>query len=123
MIEQRVVAALFCIAPMVVFGARAQCAPAYVVNEIEVTDQVGFKSYAEQQGDLIHSFGGRFLVRGGKTETIAGARVEPRITIYVFDSMDKVKEWESVPAQKQLAALRDRSSHFRSYVVEGLPDE
>ena len=103
-------------------SAKAYAAPAYVINEIEVTDSAGFKTYADRQGALIQMFGGRFLARGGATETIAGPKADQRITIYVFDSMDKLRAWQNAPQQTDLAALRDHSSHFRSFAVEGLPN-
>lgn len=96
--------------------------PAYVINEIQVTDQAGFATYAKRQGVLIEKFGGHFLVRGGATETIAGPATKSRIAIYVFDSMAKANAWHDAPEQKELAAIRDKSSNFRSYVVEGCAD-
>ena len=39
----------------------SQPAPAYVINEIEVTDQAGFATYAKRQGPLVEKFGGHFL--------------------------------------------------------------
>lgn len=96
--------------------------PAYVVNELEVTDQAVFATYAKRQGALIEKFGGRFLVRGGATETIARPATKSRITIYVFDSMANANAWRDAPEQKELAAIRDKSSNFRSYVVEGCAD-
>lgn len=102
-------------------GAQAQTkAPAYVVNEIEVTDPAGFQTYAARQGALLQSFGGRFLVRGGATETIAGTPVGQRVVIYVFEGMDKLEAWRKAPEQQELTAIRDRSSRFRSFAVEGL---
>lgn len=97
-------------------------APAYVINEIDVTDPAMFKTYAERQGILIASFGGRFLARGGKTETIAGSPLRKRTVIYVFDSMDKIEAWHNAPEQTELAAIRDKSSNFRSFAVEGCAD-
>jgi uncharacterized protein (DUF1330 family) len=97
-------------------------APAYVVNEIDVTDPVLFKTYAERQGALIKSFGGRFLARGGKAEIIAGAPLRQRTVVYVFDSMEKVEAWHNAPEQKELAVIRDKSSNFRSFAVEGCAD-
>src|SRR5215469_15203556 len=63
--------------------------PAYVINEVQVTDQAGFATYAKRQGVLIDRFGGHFLARGGATEMVAGEPTKARITIYVFDSMAK----------------------------------
>lgn len=92
--------------------------PAYVVNEVEVTDSAAFASYASRQGALIERFGGKFLARGGKAEGVTGTLPE-RVTIYVFDSKAKAQAWRDAPEQKDLAAIRDKSSHFRSFIVEG----
>lgn len=103
-------------------GIHAQStppAPAYVVNEIEVTNQDGFATYAKRQGALIEKFGGHFLARGGATETIAGAPTKARVAIYIFESLAKANAWHNAPEQAELVALRDKSSNFRSYIVEG----
>lgn len=101
-------------------ATAANAAPAYVVNEIEVTDPATFQTYQTRQGALIQSFGGRFLARGGAAESIAGSPVKTRIVIYAFDSADKLHAWRDAPEQAELVALRDKSSHFRSFAVEGL---
>jgi len=103
-------------------GIHAQAtspAPAYVINEIEVTNQAGFATYAKRQGALIEKFGGHFLARGGATETIAGAPTKARVAIYVFASLAMANAWHNAPEQAELVALRDKSSNFRSYIVEG----
>jgi uncharacterized protein (DUF1330 family) len=106
---------------MAVRGIAAQAetaAPAYVINEIDVTDPAGFAGYAARQGALIERFGGKFLARGGKADSIAGAQPQ-RVTIYVFDSLAKAQAWRDAPEQAELATLRDKASHFRSFIVEG----
>jgi uncharacterized protein (DUF1330 family) len=93
--------------------------PAYVINEIEVTDPAIFADYAARQGDLVARFGGRFLIRGGEPDTVAGASVRQRVTVYVFDSLAQARAWRAAPEQSALAALRDKASKFRSFIVEG----
>lgn len=104
--------------PMAAGGLHAQTPPGYVVNEIQVTDPAGFATYAAREGALIERFGGKFLARGGEADSIAGT-LPPRVTIYVFDSLTKARAWRDAPEQTELAAIRDRSAHFRSFIVEG----
>jgi len=92
--------------------------PAYVINEVSVTEPAGFATYATRQGALIEKFGGRFLARGGKADAVAGA-LPSRVTIYVFDSLEKAQAWHNAPEQEELVAIRDKSSSFRSFIVEG----
>jgi uncharacterized protein (DUF1330 family) len=104
-------------------GIRAQTKPpVYVVAEIDVTDPATYQTYVDRQGALVQSFGGRFLARGGKTEAIAGPPPRGRVAIYTFESMEKMQAWRDSAPYKELIAIRDQSSNFRSFAVEGLPN-
>ena len=105
-----------------VHGLRAQAKPpVYVVAEIDVTDPATYQTYVDRNGALVQSFGGRFLARGGKTEMIAGPPTRGRVAIYTFESMEKMQAWRDSAQYKELIAIRDQSSTFRSFAVEGLP--
>ena len=95
--------------------------PVYVVAEIEVTDPATYQTYVDRNGALVQSFGGRFLARGGKTEAIAGPPPRGRVAIYTFESMEKMQAWRDSAQYKELIAIRDQSSNFRSFAAEGLP--
>ena len=104
-------------------GIRAQAQPPVdVVAEIEVTDSTTYQTYVDRNGALVQSFGGRFLARGGKTEAIAGPPPRGRVAIYTFESMEKMQAWRDSALYKELIAIRDKSSNFRSFAVEGLPN-
>ena len=101
-------------------GIRAQATPpVYVVAEIDVTDPATYQTYVDRNGPLVQSFGGRFLTRGGKTEAIAGPPPRGRVAIYLFESMEKMQAWRDSPQYKELIAIRDKSSNFRSFAIEG----
>ena len=75
-------------------GLRAQATPpVYVVAELDVTDPATYQTYVDRNGALVQSFGGRFLVRGGKTELISGSPPRQRFSIYTFESMEKMQSW------------------------------
>ena len=46
--------------------------PAYVVTEIEVIDTERYEAYKQMVAPSIAAYGGKFLVRGGATETLEG---------------------------------------------------
>jgi uncharacterized protein (DUF1330 family) len=112
-------AALGALAAPSLHAQSAAPAPAYVINEIEVTDPAAFADYAARQGKLVERFGGRFLIRGGEPDTVAGPPLRQRVTVYVFDSVAQARAWRAAPDQSGLAALRDKASRFRSFIVEG----
>jgi len=67
---------------------------------------------------ILKKYGAKFLVRGGKTLSVAG---EPpkRIALYTFEDMDKAAAFVNDLDLKALAPIRDKSSKYRAYVVEG----
>ena len=80
----------------VIQGLNAQgkpTVPVYIVNEVEVIDQAGFKTYADRQEVLIKKNGGRYIIRGGKVTALDGTPPK-RFTVYVFDSMEKMQSWQ-----------------------------
>lgn len=100
----------------------AQRPPAgYFIGEIlEVTNPADFNTYAAGTAETITKYGGRYLVRGGKTETLEG---EPprRIIVLAFDSMEAVKNWYNSPEYSAIRPIRLRSSRGRAFTVEGVP--
>src|SRR5690606_23317253 len=52
---------------------RAMPMSAYVVVQIEVTDPGTYETYKELAPPSIAQYGGRYIVRGGATETLEGS--------------------------------------------------
>jgi uncharacterized protein (DUF1330 family) len=46
--------------------------PGYVIVEIDVTDPEGYEEYRRLAAPTVEAYGGRYLVRGGRTETLEG---------------------------------------------------
>lgn len=93
--------------------------PGYLVIEFQVTDPVGWKSYVDAARALPTT--GTFVVRATKGVPLAG---EPpkTITLIKFPSVDEALAFDASPAYVALKVGRDKSSNWRSYVVEGLPN-
>jgi uncharacterized protein (DUF1330 family) len=109
----------------VVFGAAAAQelialrAPAYIITEIEVTDTEAFGEYAPRVQPSFAPFGGRYLVRGGKTQSFAGEQPK-RIVVLAFDSMERAQSWYASSDYEALKALRDKAGKARIFAAEGL---
>jgi uncharacterized protein (DUF1330 family) len=93
--------------------------PAYIITEIDVTDAEAFAQYAPQVQPTFARFGGRYVARGGKTQSFIG---EPpkRVVVLAFDSMERAQTWYFSPEYEALKALRDKSGKARIFAVEGL---
>ena len=56
-------------------------AKAYWVARVEVRDEEGYKPYAAANPAIFRKFGGRFVVRGGKSECVEGTRFSRTVVI------------------------------------------
>jgi uncharacterized protein (DUF1330 family) len=103
-------------------GLHAQVTPkAYVVTEIEVINQEAQDAYIPKVGEVIKSTGGAYVARGGKIVALEG-EAPKRVTIVVYDSLEKAQASRNSPAWAALGAERNKAIKAKSYAIEGLPN-
>jgi uncharacterized protein (DUF1330 family) len=103
-------------------GLHAQStAKAYVVTEIEVINQEAQNAYLPKVAEVIKSTGGTYLARGGKIVALEGEAPQ-RVTISVYDSLEKAQASRTSPAWTALSADRNKAIKAKSYITEGLPN-
>src|SRR5580704_14148698 len=81
---------------LAVQGLNAQMKPpAYVVGEITVKDENGYKNeFLPATQPIIAKLGGKYVAGGfNKTVSFEGAPLPNRVIIIQFDSMDAAKAW------------------------------
>ena len=93
--------------------------PAYVIAEIEIANPDGYKEYTTMVPATIQQYGGRFLVRGGKSKVLEGDWPERRRVIIEFPSLDAAQKWWDSPEYEKPKALRKANSKGRLLLVEG----
>ncbi len=94
---------------------------AYILAEVEITNPDGYKEYTTHVPATIAKYGGRFLVRGGKCETLEGDWPQVRRVLIEFASMEQAKRWWSSPEYEKPKALRQANSRGRLILMEGAP--
>ena len=108
--------------PLLIAGAAALAQPnpppVYLVAEFEVIDPAGFQKFGKATTSLVKAYGGEFLSRRNKVTSAVG---DPptNVTIVSFPSLEKALAYLESTEYKALAANRDKSSKFRSYLVQG----
>jgi uncharacterized protein (DUF1330 family) len=102
--------------------AQSQSGPAYLVVELDVTNQEGFAEYNEKVPAVISQYGGKFIVGGVAAESVEGAEPQGNVIIVRFDSLEKAKEWMNSPEYQEIVDIRRQNAETRSYLVEGLPE-
>jgi uncharacterized protein (DUF1330 family) len=92
---------------------------AYVVVDIDVTDPVRYEEYKKLAAPTVAAYGGRYVVRGGATETLEGDWTPKRLVVLEFDSVEQAKAWWSSPEYSPAKALRQQTANTEMVVAEG----
>jgi uncharacterized protein (DUF1330 family) len=91
---------------------------AYVLVEIEVTDQEEYAAYGKLAHESVINHGGRFIVRGGETEAFEGEWA-PRIVVLEFESLDAIRRWYNSDEYQKILPMRLNTTKSRLIAVEG----
>jgi uncharacterized protein (DUF1330 family) len=93
--------------------------PGYVIAEVTVTHPEEYARYREMVPPTVAKYGGRFVVRGGKTETVEGEWTPTRLVVIEFESAARAKEWWASEEYREAKALRQRTARSNVLIVEG----
>jgi uncharacterized protein (DUF1330 family) len=92
---------------------------AYLIADIEVTNPAGYDEYRRQVPATVEKYGGRFVVRGGASETLEGEWGPKRVVVLEFPTMDALKRWYNSAEYKPLIALRQKNASGNVIAVQG----
>ena len=92
---------------------------AYVIVDIEVLDPEGYKEYVKVAPATMTQYGGRYIARGGKNETLEGDWHANRLVILEFENSEKAKAWLNSPEYAPARKLRHKYAKSNMVVVEG----
>src|SRR5690242_14645032 len=93
--------------------------PAYVIVDVQIHDPEVYAEYKSLTPAAIAAYGGRFVVRGGATQTLEGDWVPGRIVVLEFESVERANEWWASAEYAPAKALRQRSATTRMILVDG----
>jgi len=93
---------------------------AYIIVSIKVQDPVRYEAYKSMVPPSLAAYGGKFIVRGGKLETLEGGWSPERFVILEFPSSEQAKAWWGSTEYAEAKALRQATSVSEMIVVEGV---
>jgi len=93
--------------------------PAYLIADVNVTDQDTYQTYRTQVPPIVHQYGGRFLVRGGKIEVVEGDWQPSRLVVLQFDDVAAARRFYDSKEYQAIIEFRHRASTSRLVLVEG----
>jgi uncharacterized protein (DUF1330 family) len=93
---------------------------AYVIAEIDITDATAYEEYRTKVPEVISKYGGRYIVRGGKVESMEGGWQPKRLAVLEFPSMEQALKFYRSPEYAPLIKLRQKASRGKMIAVEGV---
>ena len=94
---------------------------AYIIARVEVTDPAAYEGYRARTPGVIAQYGGRFVVRGGRVETLEGPAETRRLVVLEFADMAAARRFYDSPEYQAILPLRLATSRGDVIVVEGVP--
>lgn len=89
-------------------------------QNLEITDPARMQEYVTKVKPVTASFGGEYVVSGGKVDVMEGAWAPMWPVIIVFPTLAKAHEWYESEAYRPLKALRESAASFSAVFVEGI---
>jgi uncharacterized protein (DUF1330 family) len=102
-----------------VASAEAKMPKGYILVEVQVTDPALLETYRPLAAASIAAFGGKYLVRGGATETLEGERKMERMVLLEFPSPERAMEWYKSAQYQEAVAIRLKAATSELFLVTG----
>jgi uncharacterized protein (DUF1330 family) len=93
---------------------------AYVIVDVKITDPERYAEYKKLTPGSLIPFDGKFVVRGGESETLEGTWKPGRMVVLEFPSMQQARAWWSSEGYAPAKALRQSASVTQMILVEGV---
>lgn len=91
----------------------------YFIVDVNVEDPTMYAEYRKLVNPTLELYGGKFLARGGATETIEGDWRPQRLVLLEFDDSEQFKRWYNSPEYSAAREIRFKSSHARAVLLQG----
>jgi len=92
---------------------------AYMIVEVETTDEALMAEYRKQTPALIAKFGGKFVVRGGTCVHLEGGWHPSRMVVIEFPSLQAAEHFYYSADYKPVLELRLKAGKSRAIIVDG----
>ncbi len=91
---------------------------AYVILDIQVTDPEGYEEYKRIGGGSAAPYGGKMIVRGGRTEVLEGEWSPHRVVVVEFPTFEQAQRWWESDEYRPARDILDRTARSSTILVE-----
>ena len=92
----------------------------YVIAEIDIRDPGLFEEYRKLAPATIAQYGGKYLVRGGATDSKEGGWTPKRLVVLEFASADQARKWYHSPEYAPALAMRLKAADSKMVIADGV---
>ena len=92
---------------------------AYIIAHIETKNLDAMKQYREKVFNIVNDHGGKYLVRGGKVESLEGDFFQHRLVIIEFPNLHSAKGFYKSVEYQPLLKLRIESGISNTALAQG----
>ena len=93
---------------------------AYIIVDITINDPQAYEEYKKLTPAAVAAYDGKFIVRGGNTETLEGEWQPERIVVLEFPTVERAKEWWGSATYAKAKSIRQQAAYTKMIVVEGV---
>jgi uncharacterized protein (DUF1330 family) len=93
---------------------------AYVIVDINVIDPIRYEEYKKLAAPAVEMYGGKYIARGGKTETLEGDWSPTRLVILQFENMEQAIAWHDSMEYSGAKTLRHETAISKMVVIDGV---
>jgi len=94
--------------------------PAYLIYDAVVTDPQKYEQYKALSPGAIAAYGGKFVVRGGKHESVEGDWKPNRVVMVEFPTYERAQEFWNSPEYRTAREARSGAAVAKAIIVQGL---
>ena len=93
---------------------------AYVIVQINVTNQINYKEYLNKVTPIVQKFNGEYIIRAGKFEVLLGEWNYSRTVIVKFPDYETAIKWYNSEEYSPIKKIREDNSEGNCIIIEGV---
>ena len=94
--------------------------PAYIIVDVDIHNPKEYEDYKKLTPPSLQAYSGKFIVRGGSTETLEGDWQPGRVVVLEFPTKELAKQWWESEEYAAAKALRQKNAATKMILVEGV---
>ncbi|PZX56867.1 uncharacterized protein (DUF1330 family) [Algoriphagus ratkowskyi] len=92
--------------------------PAFVIIEVDITDQEKYNAYKELTPATVSAYGGKFVLRGNPVKILEGDWNHERLVMLQFPSKEKAEAWYNSDGYQHAKSIRKDAAKANFLMIE-----